>query len=83
MAVNYDRQKRYREKRKQNEELRLADNEKAKVRQKKYRERHQLVKFGADIPRELYDKTIAKLKQYDVTQKEFIENAIVNFLDEE
>lgn len=65
-----------------------AEEQLARIREnqrrgaKKYRETHQLKRVGADITKEKYELFVEKLVKKNMTQKQFIENAIDKFLSE-
>ena len=57
-------------------------NELNRTRLQRYRENHagEIKTLKAEISVELYDKVDAALKEQGITKKEFIENAIDQFL---
>ena len=57
---------------------RLSDQNNNRV--KKYYEIHRLITFGAKIDEEKYHEITTALKDSGITQKQFIEDAIDEFL---
>ena len=53
-----------------------------KIRQARYRELHKFKSIRADVTNDRYELLMAKLAEKNLTQKQFIENAIDNFLRE-
>lgn len=48
---------------------------------RRYREKHNLVLFSVRIEKNLYDSLCAKLNQNGLNKKEFLADAIENFLN--
>lgn len=65
-----------------------AEEQLARIRQqqregqKRYRQKHNLKKVGATVSQERYELLLKKLAKKNMTQKQFIENAIDKFLSE-